>query len=207
MIKELIKRYPALECCKEQIEAARDTLIECYEKGGKLLLCGNGGSSADCDHIVGELMKGFLHKRPINEADKARMRADSPELSDKTLNSLQMGLPAISLTSISALNTAFANDVDPELIYAQSVFALGKADDVLIAISTSGNAKNVCEAARVAGAIGMKVIALTGRDGGKLKSLSDVCVIAPECETYKIQELHLPIYHYICAEVEKHFFG
>jgi len=207
MIKELIKRYPALECCKEQIEAARDTLIECYEKGGKLLLCGNGGSSADCDHIVGELMKGFLLKRPINEADKARMRADSPELSDKTLNSLQMGLPAISLTSISALNTAFANDVDPELIYAQSVFALGKADDVLIAISTSGNAKNVCEAARVAGAIGMKVIALTGRDGGKLKSLSDVCVIAPECETYKIQELHLPIYHYICAEVEKHFFG
>ena len=207
MIKELIKRYPVLECCKEQIEAARDTLIECYEKGGKLLLCGNGGSSADCDHIVGELMKGFLLKRPINEADKARMRADSPELSDKTLNSLQMGLPAISLTSISALNTAFANDVDPELIYAQSVFALGKADDVLIAISTSGNAKNVCEAARVAGAIGMKVIALTGKDGGKLKSLSDVCVIAPECETYKIQELHLPIYHYICAEVEKHFFG
>lgn len=207
MIKELIKRYPALECCKEQIEAARDTLIECYEKGGKLLLCGNGGSSADCDHIVGELMKGFLLKRPINEADKARMRADSPELSDKTLNSLQMGLPAISLTSISALNTAFANDVDPELIYAQSVFALGKADDVLIAISTSGNAKNVCEAARVAGAIGMKVIALTGKDGGKLKSLSGVCVIAPECETYMIQELHLPIYHYICAEVEKHFFG
>ena len=206
-MKELIERYPALECCKEQIEAARDTLIECYEKGGKLLLCGNGGSSADCDHIVGELMKGFLLKRPINEADKARMRADSPELSDKTLNSLQMGLPAISLTSISALNTAFANDVDPELIYAQSVFALGKADDVLIAISTSGNAKNVCEAARVAGAIGMKVIALTGKDGGKLKSLSGVCVIAPECETYMIQELHLPIYHYICAEVEKHFFG
>lgn len=207
MIKELIKRYPALECCKEQIEAARDTLIECYEKGGKLLLCGNGGSSADCDHIVGELMKGFLLKRPINEADKARMRADSPELSDKTLNSLQMGLPAISLTSINALNSAFANDVDPELIYAQSVFALGKADDVLIAISTSGNARNVCEAAKVARAIGMKVIALTGRDGGKLKSLSDICVIAPECETYKIQELHLPIYHYLCAEVEKHFFG
>lgn len=207
MIKELIKRYPALECCKEQIEAARDTLIECYEKGGKLLLCGNGGSSADCDHIVGELMKGFLLKRPINKADKARMRADSPELSDKTLNSLQMGLPAISLTSISALNTAFANDVDPELIYAQSVFALGKADDVLIAISTSGNAKNVCEAARVAGAIGMKVLALTGNDGGELKRLSDMSIVAPECETYKIQELHLPIYHYICAEVEKHFFG
>jgi D-sedoheptulose 7-phosphate isomerase len=207
MINELIKRYPALECCKAEIEAARDTLIECYEKGGKLLLSGNGGSSADCDHIVGELMKGFLLKRPIDEETKARMKDASPDLSDKTLDSLQMGLPAISLTSISALNTAFSNDVDPELIYAQSVFALGRAGDVLIAISTSGNAKNVCEAARVAGAVGMKVIALTGKNGGKLKELSDVCVIAPEYDTFKIQEYHLPIYHYLCAAVEKHFFN
>ena len=207
MINELIKRYPSLGAVKADIEAARDMIIGCYENGGKLLLCGNGGSSADCDHIVGELMKGFLLKRPIDGAAKAKMRTASPSLSDKTLDSLQMGLPAISLTSISALNTAFANDVDPELIYAQSVFALGKAGDVLIAISTSGNAKNVCEAARVARAIGMKVVALTGKDGGELKHLSDVCVIAPEYETYKIQEYHLPIYHYICAEVEKHFFG
>lgn len=207
MIKELIERYPALECCKAEIEAARNTLIECYENGGKLLLSGNGGSSADCDHIVGELMKGFLLKRPIDESRKEQMKKRSPSLDGATLDSLQMGLPAISLTSISALNTAFSNDVDPELIYAQSVFALGKAGDVLLAISTSGNAKNVCEAAKVARAIGIKVIALTGKDGGELKSLSDVCVIAPECETYKIQELHLPIYHYICAEVEKHFFG
>ena len=207
MINELIKRYPSLGAVKADIEAARDMIIGCYENGGKLLLCGNGGSSADCDHIVGELMKGFLLKRPIDGAAKVKMRTASPSLSDKTLDSLQMGLPAISLTSISALNTAFANDVDPELIYAQSVFALGKAGDVLIAISTSGNAKNVCEAARVARAIGMKVVALTGKDGGELKHLSDVCVIAPECETYKIQEYHLPIYHYICAEVEKHFFG
>ncbi len=207
MIKELIERYPALEYCKAEIEAARNTLIECYENGGKLLLSGNGGSSADCDHIVGELMKSFLLKRPIDESRKEQMQKSSPALDSATLDSLQMGLPAISLTSMSALNTAFANDVDPELIYAQSVLALGKAGDVLIAISTSGNAKNVCEAAKVARAIGMKVIALTGKDGGELKSLSDVCVIAPECETYKIQELHLPIYHNICAEVEKHFFG
>lgn len=205
-MKELIERYPRLSVCEGDIDEAVKALYETFEGGGKLLLCGNGGSSADCDHIVGELMKGFLLKRPIKEADKARMRADSPELSDKTLNSLQMGLPAISLTSISALNTAFSNDVDPELIYAQSVFALGRAGDVLIAISTSGNAKNVCEAAKVARAIGMKVIGLTGKDGGKLKDLSDVCIIAPECETYKIQELHLPIYHYICAEVERRFF-
>ena len=199
MINELIKRYPSLDSCKTEIEAARDTLIECYEKGGKLLLCGNGGSSSDCDHIVGELMKGFLLKRPITDVAKRRMKAASPDLSDKTLESLQRGLPAISLTSISALNTAFSNDVDSELIYAQSVFALGQAGDVLIAISTSGNAKNVCEAARVARAIGVNVVALTGKDGGKMKSLSDVCIIAPECETYKIQEYHLQIYHYICA--------
>lgn len=207
MINELINRYPSLDSCKAEIGAARDMIIGCYENGGKLLLSGNGGSSADCDHIVGELMKGFLLKRPIDEETKARMKDASPDLSDKTLDSLQMGLPAISLTSISALNTAFSNDVDPELIYAQSVLALGKAGDVLIAISTSGNAKNVCEAARVARAIGMKVVALTGKDGGELKHLSDVCVIAPECETYKIQEYHLPIYHHICAEVEEHFFG
>lgn len=207
MINELIKRYPSLGAVKADIEAARDMIIGCYENGGKLLLCGNGGSSADCDHIVGELMKGFLLKRPLSDKLKRDMRARSPELDSATLDKLQMGLPAVSLTSIGALNTAFANDVDPSLIYAQSVLSLGETGDVLIAISTSGNAKNVCEAARVARAIGMKVVALTGKDGGELKHLSDVCVIAPECETYKIQEYHLPIYHYICAEVEKHFFG
>lgn len=207
MINELIKRYPSLDSCKAEIGAARDMIIGCYENGGKLLLCGNGGSSADCDHIVGELMKGFLLKRPLPDKLKRDMRARSPELDSATLDKLQMGLPAVSLTSIGALNTAFANDVDPSLIYAQSVLSLGETGDVLIAISTSGNAKNVCEAARVARAIGMKVVALTGKDGGELKHLSDVCVIAPEYETYKIQEYHLPIYHYICAEVEKHFFG
>ena len=207
MINELIKRYPSLDSCKAEIGAARDMIIGCYENGGKLLLSGNGGSSADCDHIVGELMKGFLLKRPLSDKLKRDMRARSPELDSATLDKLQMGLPAVSLTSIGALNTAFANDVDPSLIYAQSVLSLGETGDVLIAISTSGNAKNVCEAARVARAIGMKVVALTGKDGGELKHLSDVCVIAPEGETYKIQELHLPIYHYICAEVEKHFFG
>ena len=207
MINELIKRYPSLGAVKADIEAARDMIIGCYENGGKLLLCGNGGSSADCDHIVGELMKGFLLKRPLSDKLKRDMRARSPELDSATLDKLQMGLPAVSLTSIGALNTAFANDVDPSLIYAQSVLSLGETGDVLIAISTSGNAKNVCEAARVARAIGMKVVALTGKDGGELKHLSDVCVIAPEYETYKIQEYHLPIYHYICAEVEKHFFG
>ena len=207
MIDELIKRYPALTVCREDIEAAENMIIDCYEKGKKLLLCGNGGSSADSDHIVGELMKGFLLKRPLSDDKKEKMRMNCPGLDSAVLDKLQMGLPAISLSSISALNTAFSNDVDPELIYAQSVFALGKEGDVLLTISTSGNAKNVCEAAKVARAIGMKVVALTGKDGGELKRLSDVCVIAPERETYKIQELHLPIYHHLCAEVEKHFYG
>ena len=207
MLNELIERYPTLASCREDIEAAKNAIIDCYEKGGKLLLAGNGGSAADCEHIVGELMKGFLLKRPIPDSKREDMKARCPELTSSVLDKLQMGLPAISLTSINALNSAFANDVDPELMFAQSVFALGKAEDVLIAISTSGNAKNVAEAARVARAIGMKVIALTGRDGGALKKLSDVCVIAPECEIFKIQELHLPIYHYICAAVEQHFFG
>lgn len=207
MLNELIERYPTLASCGEDIEAAKNAIIDCYEKGGKLLLAGNGGSAADSEHIVGELMKGFLLKRPIPDSKREDMKARCPELTSSVLDKLQMGLPAISLTSINALNSAFANDVDPELMFAQSVFALGKAEDVLIAISTSGNAKNVAEAARVARAIGMKVIALTGRDGGALKKLSNVCVIAPECETFKIQELHLPIYHYICAAVEKNFFG
>ena len=207
MLNELIERYPTLASCGEDIEAAKNAIIDCYKKGGKLLLAGNGGSAADSEHIVGELMKGFLLKRPIPDSKREDMKARCPEIASSVLDKLQMGLPAISLTSINALNSAFANDVDPELMFAQSVFALGKAEDVLIAISTSGNAKNVAEAARVARAIGMKVVALTGRDGGALKKLSDVCVIAPECETFKIQELHLPIYHYICAAVEKNFFG
>ena len=206
MLNELIERYPTLASCREDIEAAKNAIIDCYKKGGKLLLAGNGGSAADSEHIVGELMKGFLLKRPIPDSKREDMMARCPEIASSVLDKLQVGLPAISLTSINALNSAFANDVDPELMFAQSVFALGKAEDVLVAISTSGNAKNVAEAARVARAIGMKVVALTGRDGGTLKKLSDVCVIAPECETFKIQELHLPIYHYICAAVEKNFF-
>ena len=206
-MNDLIKRYPSLAVCEADINETLKLLVDSFGRGGKLLLCGNGGSAADCEHIVGELMKGFMMKRPLDEGLRISMKERCPQLSDCVIDRLQRGLPAISLTSINALNSAFANDVDPELIYAQSVFALGREGDALIAISTSGNARNVCEAARVAKAVGVKVIALTGRDGGDLKKLSDVCIIAPESETYRIQELHLPIYHYLCAEVEKHFFG
>ena len=203
----LIERYPVLAVCMDDIKSAIETLISAYEKGGKLLLCGNGGSCADCEHISGELMKGFLKKRPLSEEKKHEMRANCPEIDEAVLESLQDALPAIPLTSLSALNTAFCNDVDPSLIYAQSVLALGKKGDVLIAMSTSGNSKNVFEAAKVAKALGLGVIALTGKSGGKLKGIADVCICAPEYETFKIQELHLPIYHYICAKIEESFFA
>ena len=206
-MNDLIKRYPSLEKCKEEISALTDLLIGAYEKGGKLLICGNGGSAADCEHISGELLKGFMNKRPLSDEKKAKMRELCPEIEDSTLNGLQMGLAAIPLTSLSALNSAFANDVDPDLVYAQSVMALGNDNDVLLAISTSGNAKNVVNAAKVAKALGMSVIGLCGESGGKLKGFCDVCVCVPECETYKVQELHLPVYHYVCEEIEKYFFG
>lgn len=206
-MKELLTRYPALSECKENIEAAVKMLIDCYEDNGKVLLCGNGGSSADCDHIVGELAKGFLKLRPLSTEVKEKMKANCPQIEDSVLNKLQGGLPAISLPSFTALNSAFCNDVDPTLIYAQGVLALSSYNDVLIAMSTSGNSKNVVFAATVAKSLGIKVIALTGKSGGTLRNLADICICAPEDETYKIQEFHLPIYHYICAEIEKHFFN
>jgi D-sedoheptulose 7-phosphate isomerase len=207
MITELLERYPNLIFCKADILRAKEALIRCYEKKGKLLLCGNGGSAADCEHIVGELMKGFMSKRPLSSTQREKMSERCEDLRDETLSKLQNALPAISLTSFNSLNTAFSNDVDADLVFAQSVFGLGKTNDVLIAISTSGNSKNVLEAARVARSIGLKVIALTGRGGGALARIADVTIRVPEDETYRIQELHLPVYHYLCAEIEKYFFG
>ena len=203
----LIERYPALAVCESEIKRAIEAIIACYEKGGKLLLCGNGGSCADCDHIVGELMKGFLKKRPLDESKKAEMREKCAELDDETLSKLQSGLGAISLPSITALGSAFNNDVDPELTYAQATLALGKAGDIFIGLSTSGNAKNVAAAARVAKGIEMTVIGMSGEGGGKLATLSDIAIRVPESETFKIQELHLPVYHAICAEVEEYFYS
>lgn len=206
MLNNLIERYPVLEACKNESEKAANAIIDCYKNGGKVLICGNGGSCADGDHIVGELMKGFLKKRPISDEQKAEMKKNCPELDDETLSNLQCGLPAVSLPSITALNSAFCNDVDPELIYAQSLMGLGRKGDILIALSTSGNSKNVFAAAKVAKALGVTVIGMTGITGGKLKGISDICICVPETETYKIQELHLPVYHYLCAAVEDSFY-
>ena len=207
MLNELITRYPALASCKEDIALAAHTLINCYKKGGKLLICGNGGSCADSDHIVGELLKGFLKKRPLSDEKKQEMKANYPDISDDVLEKLQGSLPAIALPSITALNTAFCNDVDPALMYAQSVVGLGNPGDMLIAISTSGNSVNAVGAAKVAKALGLTVVALTGKGGGELGEIADIAVRVPETETFKIQELHLPVYHYICAAVEAEFFA
>lgn len=206
MINELIKRYPCLSSCKYDIEKAKDEIINCFEKGGKLLICGNGGSAADCEHISGELLKGFLKKRALSDDKLSKMEKLCPE-SKEIAGKLQGGLPAISLPSLMSLNSAFSNDEDNDLIYAQGVMALHGKDDLVLCLSTSGNSKNVVAAAITAKALGLKVISLTGNDGGKLKDISDVSVVVPEKETFKIQELHLPVYHCICAMVEERFFG
>ncbi len=192
----LYERYPELQACKQEIEQALALLIETYRNGGKVLVCGNGGSASDSEHIVGELLKGFLSKRPVtDERIPESLRAE-----------LQGSLPAISLPSQCAILTAYCNDVSPEMMYAQLVYGYGKEGDVLIAISTSGNAANVAKAAEVARYIGVKTIALTGAKDSKLSELSTITVKVPETETYKVQELHLPVYHYLCAGVEKELF-
>ena len=206
MLKELFERYPCLTDCEQEIKLATQRLISCYESKNKVLTCGNGGSCADADHIVGELMKGFLKKRPLSSTKKQTMKNSYDGLDDDILNSLQEGLPALSLCSLTALNTAFCNDVNPELIYAQAVLGIATKGDVLICLSTSGNAKNVCAAAKVAKALGVYVIGLTGKNGGELSTVADICIKVAETETFKVQELHLPVYHYLCAATERYFF-
>lgn len=206
MLNELLKRYPCLESTREDILKAEKALITAFKNGNKLLICGNGGSCADCEHIAGELMKGFLSKRPLSEEQKAEMKANCSEIEEKYLLLLQRAVPAISLPSFTALNTAFCNDVEPELVFAQCLMGLGKKDDILLCISTSGNSKNVVAAALTAKALGIKTIGLTGKTGGKLKSICDICICVPETDTFKVQELHLPVYHYLCARVEEEIF-
>ncbi|MBR3870790.1 MAG: SIS domain-containing protein [Clostridia bacterium] len=195
-IESLYEQYPKLEVCRDDIKKAFDALVACYDCDGKVLCCGNGGSAADSDHIVGELMKGFLLLRPV---DDERIPL---ELREK----LQGALPAINLTTHCALSSAYLNDVDPSMIYAQQVYGYVRKGDVVIGISTSGNAKNVVNAITVAKAMGATTIALTGAGGGKIGEIADVAIRVPECETYRIQELHLPVYHALCAAVEAHYF-
>lgn len=205
-VQELIGRYPALNEMEPVLRQAIDELVTCFYSGGKLLICGNGGSCCDADHIVGELMKGFLKKRPLDGETRQKLADVGGEAGIALADKLQGGLPAINLMAHAALNSAFINDVDASMLYAQQVMGYGRQGDVFLGISTSGNAKNVCNAAITARALGMKTIALTGAKVGKLKELSDITLSAPETETFKVQELHLPIYHAICAAVEAEFF-
>lgn len=206
ILDTLIERYPDLSTVREAVEEAYRILEECYSRGGKLLIAGNGGSSADAEHIVGELMKGFVKRRELSGERKAALEAADPEHGRALADKLQEGLPAIALSGHPALSTAFLNDVDGDMIYAQQVWGYGTEGDVLLGISTSGNAKNIDYAVTAARAKGMKVIGLTGRDGGRLGARADAAVIVPEQETYRIQELHLPVYHALCLMLEERFF-
>lgn len=204
-MKSLTSRYPGLKNCAEDVDKAADMIIELYKNCGTLYTCGNGGSAADSDHICGELLKGFIKKRPICDCDKEKF-VKTYDDGKKFADNLQAGLRAVSLHSQSAFLTAYLNDVDPALVYAQALYSLGKPGDILIAISTSGNSENIVNAAKTAKIMGIKVISLTGEKISKLTPLSDINIRVGECETYRVQELHLPVYHYICAKVEDALF-
>ena len=215
-LDELIERYPVLAAVREDIEEAYQLLVSCYENGGKLLIAGNGGSCADGEHIVGELMKGFVKRRAVSEEEEARLKRAGLSLAEaaglkenlgqELAGCLQGGLKAIALTGHNGLSTAFLNDVNGEMIYAQQLWGYGEAGDVFLGISTSGNSKNILYAMTAAKAKGLRTIGLTGRDGGMLAKAADVAIIVPEEETYKIQELHLPVYHALCLMLEERFF-
>lgn len=205
-LDQLMEEYPVLSVCREDIRKAFDILCEAYRQEKKLLVCGNGGSGADSEHIVGELMKEFYIKRPVSQCMKDKL-ADFGEDGILLGEHLQGALPAITLTGNIALSTAYANDAVPELVFAQQVFGYGMEGDVLLAISTSGNSKNVIYGVETARAKGLRTIGLTGKDGGKLKELCDICICVPMDVTYKIQELHLPVYHGLCRMLEEVFFG
>lgn len=204
-IDELCIRYPVLSVCKNDIEKAAETLIESFENGGKLLVAGNGGSCADSDHISGELLKSFVKKRRPSVELIDSIRKINPETGDYLSDKLQGSLPVIALTNNTALMTASLNDVDGNVMFAQQVNGYGKEGDVFLGISTSGNSKDIVYPTVVAKAKGLMTVALTGKDGGKLKGIADICIVVPEQETFKIQELHLPVYHALCLEIEEYF--
>ena len=203
----LVSRYPKLNCIKDDIISAYEIIEQCYANGGKVLVAGNGGSAADAEHIVGELMKGFKLPRKLKTEYAQNLVAEDALMGKVLADNLQGALPAIALSGHSALTTAYMNDCDPQLCFAQQVNGYGNSGDVLIAISTSGNSKNILYAAVTAKAKKMSVVGLTGAGDSKLSDLANVCVKAPDTETYMIQEYHLPIYHCLCLMLEDKFFG
>lgn len=206
-VKNLIRRYPQLEGIEEEIINAYLVLEECYRQQGKLLIAGNGGSAADSEHMAGELMKKFKLDRPVSREFAEKLKNIDPEKGENLARNLERPLTAMSLVTQEALTTAYINDVDGLGVYAQQLYGYGRPGDVFLGISTSGNSKNILNATVVARASGIRVIGLTGRNGGELAKVSDVSVCVPEWETYMIQELHLPIYHCWCMMLEEKFFG
>lgn len=206
-IEQLISKYPELDSCASDIQAAFETLRACYQEGGQVLTCGNGGSAADAEHIVAELMKGYLLKRPISDEMRAKLMSTSSQYGDYLVSHLQGALPAISLVSQTSLLSAIANDTAADMVFAQQVFGYGREGDTLIGLSTSGNSRNVIYAMQVAHALGLHTIALTGPTGGAMKLLCDVCICVPGENTSTVQERHLPIFHVLCAMLEEEFFA
>lgn len=206
LLQSMVTKYPELEACVPDIETAFARLKDTYRQGGKTLICGNGGSASDSEHIVGELMKGFMSRRPLPAAERSRFAELFPDEADFLADHLQGALPAISLVSHSALMTAYMNDVSAEMVFAQQVYGYGRSGDSLIGLSTSGNSANVVRAMQVAKMLGMTTIALTGQGGGKLGALCDVTIRVPWESTPDIQERHLPIYHALCRLLEEAFF-
>lgn len=205
-IDVLVDRYPQLRICKPDITAAYDAIVKAFASDHRLYVCGNGGSAADALHIVGELAKSFVLKRPVDKSFAERVRRDITCAADDLLVNLQGALPAFALVENVSLSSAYMNDCNPEYVFAQQVYAYAREGDCVLGISTSGNSKNVVHAIEAAKGRGAVTLGLAG-GGGKLKEVCDVCICAPETETFKIQELHLPVYHALCLELEKHFWG
>ena len=205
-LNQLINRYPSLILAKKDIGSAYECILQSYKKGGKLLIAGNGGSSADSEHMAGELMKEFTIPRTLNQKLKKKLIETDENRGEFLANTLEMPLPAIPLTGMDSFSSACLNDMKCDIVFAQKVLALGKKGDVFLGISTSGNSQNVVDAAIVAKALDMNVIGMTGVERSKLSEISDICIRVPEKETYRIQELHLPIYHCICQMLESYFF-
>lgn len=204
-IDQLVERYPSLGTCKKDIEDAADALIGAFKNGGKLLVAGNGGSCADSDHITGELLKSFRKKRTPPQDFICQIKSIDEDTGTYLSDKLQGSLPAIALTNNTALMTASLNDVDGNVMFAQQVNGYGRKGDVFLGISTSGNSRDVVYATVVAKSKGLLTVALTGKDGGRLRGLADISIVVPQDETFMIQELHLPVYHALCLEVEEYF--
>jgi D-sedoheptulose 7-phosphate isomerase len=207
LLDTCIQKFSVLEECRKELISSFEILVNCYKNEGKVLVCGNGGSASDADHIVGELMKKFRIKRPVEPAFRERLLSLGYDFAEHLASKLERGLPAISLVGQSGLISAIVNDIGGEMVFAQQVYGYGKSGDVLIALSTSGNSANIITALKVARALDMKVIGLAGATGGQMKSLCTATICVPEMITADIQELHLPVYHLLCSMLEEEFFG